>query len=409
MQTFVNGGKNNINPTRGDFPRSHGDTWKKLLTLEAFLDQANNPKLMSLEDIDASFKEWVECNLEITYAGQVIPTQFLLSIQRLSEFGKNWKITNSEGELILSFKTISRELAPKQGTMYDKIYNIPGEPTWPVCYIPVIENGIEGYDVISMKQPNQVDLDYTVSIFSTKMDTVNKFNTMVIDRFKSLQAYLRVRDTYYVSMTLESVDDETKTEIEERRYYVQNYKILVRAYILQESDFKRERFQNRVLVSVDTEAKYKPCATIMEDDCCPGAIVLTIDFPPGSRSYAKFRIDENVHIKSVSNDNIRSFTLKRNDETVYNACVGGFDLRENDRIEIHFKKWDNYLPAKIRFSGQIVCCEMPKSVFDCIIPEIDTDEIFFDNVEPCEVPVIDSNEISFEYQKGVSDNSLSTP
>jgi len=389
---FINGGKNNINPTRGDYPHSFGEPWRKKLALEAFLDQAYNPKLMSVEDIDASFKEWVERELQIVYNKQLVPTQFLLSIQRLSDFGKNWKITNSEGEMLLSFKTISRELAPQQGTIHGKIFNIPGESTFPVCYIPIVENGVEGYDVISMKQPVAIDLKYTVSIFSVKMETVNKFNTMILDRFKALQAYLRVKDTYYVSMELEKVGDETKTDLETRRYYLQNYEILVKAYILQESDFKRERLQNRVLVSVDTEAKYKPCATIVEDDCCPGKVDLVVDFPVNSRSYAKFRLDENLYVHSVSTDNIRSFTLKRNDESI-NVCGNGFRLYEHEKVEIHFKKWDNYAPAKIRFNAEIVCCEIPKNIYDCILPDIISDSISIGFVS-CEIPDIISDTVS---------------
>jgi hypothetical protein len=353
MQTFINGGTNNINPTHGDFPHSFGEPWRKKLALEAFLDQAYNPKLMSVEDIDASFKEWVERELKITYDGQLVSTQFLMSIQRLSEFGKNWKITNNEGELILTFKTISRELSPQHGTLQGKTFNIPGEPMWPVCYIPVIENGVEGYDVISMKQPIQIDLKYTVSIFSTKMEIVNKFNTMVIDRFKALQAYLRVKDTYYISMTLENISDESKTDLETRRYYAQNYEILVRAYILQESDFKRERLQNRVLVSVDTEAKYKPCATIIEQEECCGVVDLVVNFPIKSKSYAKFRLDEDLYVTSVSTENIRSFSLKRNDEIV-NTCLP-FNLYEHERVEIQFKKWDNYMESKIQFHATNCC------------------------------------------------------
>ena len=401
MQTFLNGGKNNINATRGDFPHSFGEPWRKKLALEAFLDQAYNPKLMSVEDIDRSFKKWVENSLKIAYNGQLIPTQFLLSIQRLSEFGKNWKITNLEGELILSFKTISRELAPQQGTLQGKTFNIPGEPMWPVCYIPVIENGIEAYDVISMKQPVQIDLKYTVSIFSTKIDIVNRFNTIVIDRFKALQAYLRVKDTYYISMILENVSDETQTDLETRRYYAQNYEILVRGYILQESDFKRERLQNRVLVSIDTDAKYKPCATIIEEDCCPGDINLVIDIPVKSISYAKFRMDENVYVKSLSLENIRTFTLTHNDERINNACLGGFNLYEHEKVVIHFKKWDDYATSRIRFVGSIICCKEVENIFDCELPEIISDSVPI--IDTCELPEIVSDDLVFEEQCVIPD------
>ena len=390
MQTFLNGGKNIINPTRGDYPHSFGKPWREKLALEAFLDQAYNPKLMSVEDIDASFKKWVEDELEITYDGELIPTQFLLSIQRLSEFGKNWKITNSEGELILTFKTISRELSPQQGTLQEKIFNIPGEPTWPVCYIPVVENGVEGYDVISMKQPVQIDLKYTVSIFSTKMETVNKFNSIVIDKFKSLQAYLRVKDTYYISMKLENISDESKTDLETRRYYAQNYEVLVRGYILQESDFKRERMQNRMLVSVDTDAKYKPCATIIEADDCCGDVEVVINFPIKSISYSKFRLDEDLYVKSISTENIRSFTLKRNDEII-NTCAG-FKLFEHERVEIQYKKWDNYSEAKITLHATN-CCVPTQTDDYCIVPEIISDEFVFETV--CTIPEIVTDTVIF--------------
>jgi len=355
---MINSGKNNINYTQLTEP-SYGLDRRIKLALESFVGQGYIPKTISLKDIDAAFNEWVETALECSYDGNLLSTHFLLSSQRLSEFSKMWKINDSEGGLLLNFKTISRELNPQQGTQQGVGgFNIPQDNQyWPVGYIPVIENGIESVDRIEMKQPMCVDLNYTVSIFSTKLDNINNFATIVLNRFKSLEDYIRVQGQF-MSMELKSITDESKYDLEARRFYSQSYKILVKGYLLKEDDFRRVRLQTRTLIALDTERKYKPCVTIEEDDKCEG-IDLRVSFAIGSKPTAKFRLDEDMLVRSVETTNVSWFSLKRDDEEFDVYTCPYFHLYVHERLSIKIKKEDDRYESCILFRGQHSSCQNP--------------------------------------------------
>jgi hypothetical protein len=351
-----NAGKNNINYTQLTTP-SYGEDRRRKLALESFVGQGYIPKTISIEDIDASFKDWVENALECSYDGKLLSTHFLLSIQRLSEFSKNWKINDPEGGLLLNFKTISRELNPKQGTQQGiGGFNIPQDNKyWPIGYVPVIENGIESYDRIEMKQPMCIDLTYTVSIFSTKLDNINNFVTIVLNRFKSLEDYIRVQGQF-MSMELKDISDESKYDLEARRFYSQSYKILVKGYLLRDEDFRRVRLQTRTLISIDTEKKKNPCVIIEEGDNCE-SIDLTITFAIGSKPITTFRLDENMLVRNVETKNIKWFQLKRDNEEFYVDFCSYFNLYVHERLTVKIKKEDERYEAYIIFKGQHPDCQ----------------------------------------------------
>jgi hypothetical protein len=112
------------------------------------------PKGCVYEDIDAEMKKFVE-ELDISFDGKKFPTLNLFSNQRLSEYTQTWRETDAEGGLLLNFKSLTRELNVSKGTIYgDNMGNIPGDDRYyTVGYKPVVENGIETMDKISMKQP----------------------------------------------------------------------------------------------------------------------------------------------------------------------------------------------------------------------------------------------------------------
>jgi len=355
---MINGGKNNINYTQLNTPLE-GVERRKALAFESFHKQGYAPKTISIQDIDQAFKDWAENALEISYDGKLLSTHFLLSIQRLSEFGKMWKINDPEGGLLLNFKTVSRQLDVKHGTQQGLGgYNIPQDNQWWPCgYIPVTENGIESIDVLEMKQPMPVDLTYYLSIFSTKLENVNQFATMVLNRFKSLEDYIRVQGQY-MSMELQDISDETKYDVEARRFYSQTCKILVKGYIIQETDFRRRRLQTRTLIAIDTESKNKPCVTIEDDDKCE-SVDLVVDFQPHSRPYAKFRLDEDLLVRGVQTHNIKSFELRRNNEIFDVYTCPYFHLYVHEKITIKVKRDDESVPAYIKFNAQHSSCVNP--------------------------------------------------
>ena len=204
---------------------------------EVLKDSTPFPNPLTYEDIDKEFKKWVEESLSVSYEGKEIPTMTLYSNQRFSEYLQSWKFTDEDQNPILNFKTISRENNPKSGTINGQTKNIPGEHTWLMKRVVAHDKNDREYFIeYRMKQPFSVDLIYKVSILTNKYELINKFNQIVNDRFKAIDAYIRPNG-HYISMTLGDIADESQYSIDDRQYYSQTYSITVRAYIIPEDSF----------------------------------------------------------------------------------------------------------------------------------------------------------------------------
>ena len=57
------------------------------------------PKTLTYEDIDRSFKEWVEKNIELIQDGKKLPTMVLYSNQRFSEYMQTWQYTDENNNI----------------------------------------------------------------------------------------------------------------------------------------------------------------------------------------------------------------------------------------------------------------------------------------------------------------------
>ena len=218
----------------------------KLIMLHA----PNFPAEITYEDIDQEFVRWVEQSLDLSYDGKRLPTVRLFSNQRLSEYEQSWNQLDDAGNLMMNFKTITRENNPQHGEEQGSAYNIPGDRYYPMFYVPALqENGTEAYDVYEMKQPYTVNFVYTIGIITNKLGLVNDFNKLVLDRFKSLECYLSPNG-HPMPMFLDTIIDESEYGIDNRKYYSQSFKIKLEAYIIRKEDFRVTRLPSRVSIKV---------------------------------------------------------------------------------------------------------------------------------------------------------------
>ena len=206
------------------------------------------PKAIEYADIDQAMFKWVEDKIEIVYDGKKLPTYKLYSTQRISEYIQEWDKVDEVGNLIMNFKTVSRDNNPQKGESQGSYFNIPGHKDFAMFYVPVQqENGTEAFDKYTMKQPTQVNFMYSVSIVSNKMEIINQMNELMHYEFNAITAYISPND-HYMSMNLEDVSDNSEYAIDDRKYYLQTYKIKVKGYIIRKEDFKVERIPSRMLM-----------------------------------------------------------------------------------------------------------------------------------------------------------------
>ena len=79
------------------------------------------PQPVLLKDLDEAFEKWTE-SIDITGPdGVIYPTFVLFSNQRFSEYSQTWKYVDDNNNLILNFKTVTRENNPEHGKKQRRI------------------------------------------------------------------------------------------------------------------------------------------------------------------------------------------------------------------------------------------------------------------------------------------------
>ena len=216
------------------------------------------PLPVDYEDIDSAFFEWVEKKLEITYDGKKLPTYKLFSNQKLSEYSQTWSNLDENNNIIMNFKTITRENNPQHGESQGNMYNVPGERDYAMFYVPVLqENGEEAYDMYTMKQPLSVNFMYTVSLVCNKYELLNEMNSLIQREFSALECYIWP-NKHPMPMVIENISDESAYSIDDRKYYAQSYQIKLMGYVIRKDGFKVTKIPSRFKMTLlGSEEKVK--------------------------------------------------------------------------------------------------------------------------------------------------------
>lgn len=328
------------------------------------------PKPVEYADIDKAFFKWVDEKLDIVYNGQKLPTYKLFSNQKLSEYSQTWENLDDTGNIIMNFKTITRENNPQHGESQGGNYNVPGNRDYPMFYVPVLqENGEEAYDLYSMKQPLSVNFMYTVSIICNKYEILNKFNETIHYEFSALECYISPND-HPMPMVIENITDESEYSIDDRKYYAQSYQIKLMAYIIRKEDFKVTKIPSRFTVGIhhdESRTKYvKKC----NDDCWLGSL-------------------NNLTAVEKESDGIKEELPKLEYLSAFETCEKPIDLPaphrtpsviiEEEIPECCIKKDDPYVHKKMKLIADFPYCE-EHSVTFTMDSVIDIDSIETKNV-----------------------------
>lgn len=365
--------KNFLNLTQNDL---YGNKRRKEILLNIFDKNTLLPKPVIYEDIDDSFKKWVENDLYIQCEGKQIPTMTLFSNQRFSEYMQTWKFTDSDKNIVMNFKSIYRDNNPKDGINQGGLWNIPGERFYLMNREKVVDNnGTISYLDYKVKQPFCVDLIYKLSIFTNKIQTINEFNTIVNNAFKARQCYISPNG-HYMPMILEDISDESEYNINDRQFFSQSYQIKLMAYIITENDFKVEEVPARFFIAF-TDSNNKSSAEIEEGDIqikkdnneryYYKPITLLLTYPLCS-NICKFTIDTNVNINSIEYINAyKNIKVLINDEEYTGE---NFNFKKGDEIKIKIKRYYIEKESKLILNGYD-----PDIVYDINndLPEIEKD------------------------------------
>lgn len=333
---------------------------RRLNALTTILEDSSYlPKSVELEDIDACVINWVENQLKIDYNGENLPTFRLFSNQRINEYSQTWNHLDEVGNLLMNFKTVTRENNPKKGESQGSVFNIPGDRNYSMFAVPVLqENGTEAYDIYTMKQPFALDLIYTISIITNKYELLNKMNQLVNDKFKALQCYI-FPNNHPMPLTLEDITDESEYSLDDRKFYLQSFKIKLKAYIIQQTDFSVYKVPSRVTIDImsNKNKKIKEQVVIDEsyDECYNEEkryynkiLQLNISFPT-CENMVDFTIDTDIEIDTIETHNINDFNIFINGEEQDYEDV--FKVYSEDIIHIEVEHSDLFKESMLTIKG----------------------------------------------------------
>ena len=369
------------------------------------------PLPIEYSDIDQTMFKWVEDNIKIVYDGKRLPVYKLYSTQRLNEYIQSWDKQDENGNPIINFLTVTRDLNPQKGENQGNYFNIPGHKNFVMFYVPVLqENGTEAYDKYTMKQPTQINFIYSISIISNKIEIINKASELMHYEFSAIDCYISPNN-HPMSMTLEDISDESEYTIDDRKYYSQTYKIKVKGYIIRKEDYKVERIPSRLIISShDSDAsgivskrgknrknedkvkflegfeqdinkimnednacepiavveKEKPSeiydsedvqSCIEEPSECYNKIVKIMVHFDECESKLTFTIDKDVALDEIETSNVQDFKLIVNGELI--DLEGDVNFFNNDEITLEITRDDFYKDSDIT-----LVCHDPNVAFD---------------------------------------------
>jgi len=291
------------------------------------------PRGVMYEDLDAEVIKFINTELKLVLAGDVVPVVFL-TIQRWTEFSKTWEFDDEHGNIKMPFITIVRKPDPQPGENQAGLWNIPGYRTYTTVKVPTLTNGREGYDMYQIPQPTAVDIDYEVRLFCNKMRDLNEFNSKIQKMFSSRQHYIFPND-HPMPLHLENIGDESSvSDFEDRRFYVQNFEFTLLSYILDEKQYKIIPAIDRVVLTTDvgfTEPKIK-----YQTDISPlsSTIEKTMDIviPRHSGEFLRIELEYDTHFDSIELlENIFDVIVDVNGDRV----TFPFDAKQYDIVTIN--------------------------------------------------------------------------
>ena len=210
------------------------------------------PKNLDYADLDRGFLDFVKNELKTIVDGKIIPTvDILITTQNWAQFTQTWSFQDLNGNTEPPFITVVRVPEVKYGTNPATLYNIPNQKEFFYAAVPTWNGNIKGLDIYKIPQPVPVDISFNVKIICNRMRELNEFNKNVLQTFASRQAYTKVNG-HFIPIINSNISDESVTQIDKRRFYIQNYDFTMLGFLLDQDKFEVAPAVSRVLNVFET-------------------------------------------------------------------------------------------------------------------------------------------------------------
>jgi len=291
------------------------------------------PKPVTYNEIHDDVIRFIKDELSIDYNGTKLPV-FFLNQQRFSEFSKTWEYVDDNKNIQSNFIIITRENNPKKGTQQQDYSNIPGNSFYTIGTAEKWDGNKNITISYKMRQPYTVDFVYNIKIISNKVDLLNIVNNKIINEFKSKQSYISPNG-HYMPVELEDISDDSDYDLDERKVFIQTFQLLVKGYIINESDLIIEENICGILLGFEVETKSFNSLPVDNNGN------LLIEFPIKSKNFKQIKSSGYFSIMNVNTNNIENYIIKINGLTVNSI----FELNKYDKIEIKITKINENEPS----------------------------------------------------------------
>jgi hypothetical protein len=316
------------------------------------------PKSVLHSDLDRGMLDFVKEDLRLVTAGKLVPLiDIIITTQNWTQFTETWNFVDQDFNVKPPFITVVRNPDVKYGTNPSLQYTIPNRKEFYYASVPTWNGNQEGMDIYKIPQPVPVDMTFNVRIVCNRMRELNEFNKIVLQKFSSRQAYTFIKGQY-VPIIMNNISDESVSDLDKRKYYVQNYDFTMLGYLIDEDEFEVSPAISRVLTmmevsdgpSIGRKRKSEPPNT--------NTFVNEFLFVSGTTVLSEI-IDTRVNVTITNTTNISSFDIFINNQ-YYGSSLDfvGEDMQifldTNDILRVEVTKNDNSQNSIIQIANRLV-------------------------------------------------------
>lgn len=309
------------------------------------------PKSILHADLDRGFLDFVKNDLELVVDGIKVPfIDVIITTQNWVQFTETWKFQNTDDNPEPPFITVVRKKETKFGTHPSLMYNIPNRRQYYYAAVPTWDGMRKGVDIYTIPQPIPINISYNVKIVCSRMRELNEFNRIILGAFASRQAYTVIKG-HYIPIIMNEITDESVTDLEKRRYYVQSYDFTLVGFLIDENEFEVKPAISRslVLTEFDKEnTRKKANKKKKTSDVGFKNIVFNIGVTQISQPYFT-----TTDIKFLNTNNMESYDVYINDN-LYGTNLNVITLNSGDVLRLDIVKIDINEISKIEIESNIL-------------------------------------------------------
>jgi hypothetical protein len=331
------------------------------------------PKNLGYAEMDRGFLDFVKNELKTVVEGKVIPTvDILITTQNWAQFTQTWSFQDLNGNTEPPFITVVRVPEVKYGTNPATLYNIPNQKEFFYAAVPTWNGNVKGLDIYKIPQPVPVDISFSVKIICNRMRELNEFNKNVLQTFASRQAYTKVNG-HFIPIVNTNISDESVTQLDKRRFYIQNYDFTLLGFLLDQDKFEVAPAVSRVLNVFETN--FKPINRKRKlFPVNEGVFDLTVQAVRNSPVVRTISVDYTGTFTILSTQNVSSYDLfvrlnNSVDFDFYGTNVINFEVNTGDQLRFEITQ-ENADPTSTITYGVSLLGSPQNLTFDLPTPSI---------------------------------------